>query len=1025
MFNTASVLCIKVQYCRNNMSDQDLPLLSNINEIRARHYLIHLKPNFNTKIIQGRVYIFFEPTTPCERRKHCCTRKCFCSDTDVPDTEVHATDVLDTDVHATDVLDTDVHATDVLDTDVHATDLHATDVPNIESAFASISRHTKSPVKDEARNLLEIKREIVPELPYDTNDEYCMTTEINVENRECKDFEVVLDCCDIKVNRITEVSCEGVDLFQYLDPKYPRVCGVAINFWSSREHIPLQYTVDAWSIRICKKGIKNVKQFPQAVCIEYETTPKGKSILWRNDKDGNSCIFTPASEINNRSLLPCQDPPSAMATWQAWVTVSEEYYVSMTGDNVPTKFMGSIEDYMKDATALQHSRQKCCTISQVNQDITFCKEDIIDNNISTVCIYYYTTMVLPIATIAIAIGKWETEILPTIDLKHLHDQVKKEEKDMVPKKYSCCHYEYPCHMKSILWSYETPLRIVYPSSSFKLINTLSAFLPSAVKSAVHLLGTYPCRRVELVILPSCFGSLGLASPNLIFLSPTVVLDDPAAHIRLAHEISHAWFGINIGAQDWTEEWLSEGFATYMEDSIYAEAVLACEKTECTVLEERLCGSPSCDSSQQEAEGSSGLETQVGLSCTSAQVINVSSKDCVLNDTERSINMSCKHSIMFRESGKERNIGEVLQSNANSDHNCYMFDEHSNLAVKGRMTKIKEERFLRNSVWGKKNNNSSSQVLKANTIIFKLDQKLERKRLEELSDLRAHLKYRTLASELENSMQELQTLRPMQGENLVDKDGINYVKNGLNPDKTFLQVHYLKGYFLLKYLSRLVGRAKFDAMLKEYVSVYHGQLVLSKHVLDYFISTFPQVLEKDINQESLYRVWLHQPGLNVEIKEMYGDISNGLVSEVRQHFIFWKNFDKSQNRMEHTIKKAKGLVEEFIFSDQLVLLLEYLLELPKLCQKTLSEVNKHYSISSQSGDVRHRWCELVIKNNYKDLAEVERFLLEDQSMGVYLYGELMIYRRVKHKRLAEEVFYKIQEDMDNNTRQIVFSMLYGD
>lgn len=35
--------------------------------------------------------------------------------------------------------------------------------------------------------------------------------------------------------------------------------------------------------------------------------------------------------------------------------------------------------------------------------------------------------------------------------------------------------------------------------------------------------------------------------------------------RISHELIHAWFGLLIGAADWSEEWLSEGFATFLED----------------------------------------------------------------------------------------------------------------------------------------------------------------------------------------------------------------------------------------------------------------------------------------------------------------------------------------------------------------------------------------------------------------------------------------------------------------------------
>ena len=44
----------------------------------------------------------------------------------------------------------------------------------------------------------------------------------------------------------------------------------------------------------------------------------------------------------------------------------------------------------------------------------------------------------------------------------------------------------------------------------------------------------------------------------MFISQSVVMKtDASMLVRLAHEVSHSWFGLVIGALDWTEEWLSE------------------------------------------------------------------------------------------------------------------------------------------------------------------------------------------------------------------------------------------------------------------------------------------------------------------------------------------------------------------------------------------------------------------------------------------------------------------------------------
>jgi hypothetical protein len=43
-------------------------------------------------------------------------------------------------------------------------------------------------------------------------------------------------------------------------------------------------------------------------------------------QEGADCVFTPAATINNRSLFPCQEPPIAMATWQASIFTSSQGY---------------------------------------------------------------------------------------------------------------------------------------------------------------------------------------------------------------------------------------------------------------------------------------------------------------------------------------------------------------------------------------------------------------------------------------------------------------------------------------------------------------------------------------------------------------------------------------------------------------------------------------------------------------------------------------------------------------------------
>ncbi|KAJ3603777.1 hypothetical protein NHX12_028518, partial [Muraenolepis orangiensis] len=111
------------------------------------------------------------------------------------------------------------------------------------------------------------------------------------------------------------------------------------------------------------------------------------------------------------------------------------------------------------------------------------------------------------------------------------------------------------------------------------------------------------------------------------------------------------------------------------------------------------------------------------------------------------------------------------------------------------------------------------------------------------------------------------------------------------------------------------------------------------------------------------------------------------------------------------------------SDGLVLLLELLLEEEKLSSTTLHTLHTTYHLHTQDAEVRHRWCELVVKHGHsKAYQDVQDFLVHDQAMGVYLYGELMVQEKPEQQALARRCLSLVQEEMDQSARRVVEEMV---
>ncbi|RVE68078.1 hypothetical protein OJAV_G00088160 [Oryzias javanicus] len=689
------------------------------------------------------------------------------------------------------------------------------------------------------------------------------------------DFTLVLDCCDLDVSKVEEVDItSSPDIMGLLPQSASKILSenpqsafmenlfsMPSSQWQMKHqifslcsHAPcaedgssLPFRRDLWSLQVRKRRVESSHQFPRIIRIHYQTKPSASSLRWTKDQDDRLCVYTAGSPINNRALFPCQEPPVAMSTWQATVRAPSECVVLMSGEEqaVPTK----------------------------------------DGNTHFLVWNYYVTMPMPASTFTLAVGHWhqvatetfsalETEVGEKPDCGNMTkprpERGASTESRLVSRpgkssrktvkdsplqtgsgedNTSSSSADYLAGLLSCLLVQRViPHRVFSPVCLLqKAQMSILKLLPPCLAAAHAVLGVHPFPRLDVLIVPSGFSSLGMASPHIVFLSQSVLdAGTPASAenslslcgSRICHEIAHSWFGLVIGARDWTEEWISEGFATCLEDTIWAQA-----------------------------------------------------------------------------------------------------------------------------------------------------QKFSSRERSEQFDLKALLRWRRLSDEMQNSKEELQILRPnMEKTGQVSKSGSSTVKHALNPEKTFMQVHYLKGYFLLRFLASEVGEQEFIDFLRMFVRKYHGHLILSQDFLQMFLTTFSHMNRKSLTLADIYTDWLDRPGIPEWLHERSAVWSQTrLVEEVREEVIKWILFSRTHQGKGRKRKRLKPKTNfKELTADQLVLLLELLLEEPELSAASMHALYKIYNLHRQDAEVRHRWCELVVKHAFtQGYADVEHFLLYDQAMGVYL------------------------------------------
>ncbi|XP_012603640.1 aminopeptidase O isoform X8 [Microcebus murinus] len=257
---------------------------------------------------------------------------------------------------------------------------------------------------------------------------------------------------------------------------------------------------------------------------------------------------------------------------------------------------------------------------------------------------------------------------------------------------------------------------------------------------------------------------------------------------------------------------------------------------------------------------------------------------------------------------------------------------------------------------------------------------------------------------------------------VSDSGASVIKHGLNPEKPFMQVHYLKGYFLLRFLATKLGDETYFSFLRKFVHVFHGQLILSQDFLQMLLENIPEEKRLDLSVENIFQDWLESSGIPKPLQsERQAGAEGGLARQVSAEVTKWVRMNQRPRKRKRREKKE---VFEKLLPDQLVLLLEHLLEQKTLYPRTLQSLQRTYHLHDQDAEVRHRWCELIVKHKYTAAyRSVERFLQEDQAMGVYLYGELMVSEDARQQQLARRCFELAKGQMDRSSAKVVAEMLF--
>uniref|UniRef100_A0A2K6TVX8 Arginyl aminopeptidase n=1 Tax=Saimiri boliviensis boliviensis TaxID=39432 RepID=A0A2K6TVX8_SAIBB len=241
--------------------------------------------------------------------------------------------------------------------------------------------------------------------------------------------------------------------------------------------------------------------------------------------------------------------------------------------------------------------------------------------------------------------------------------------------------------------------------------------------------------------------------------------------------------------------------------------------------------------------------------------------------------------------------------------------------------------------------------------------------------------------------------------------ISTILFGVDPDDTYNETPYEKGFCFVSYLAHLVGdQDQFDNFLKAYVHEFKFQSILADDFLDFYLEYFPELKKKRVDTIPGFEFdrWLSTPGWPPYLPDLSpGDSLMKPAEELAQ---LWA-------AEELDVKAIEAVAISPWKTYQLVYFLDKILQkspLPPGNVKKLGETYPNIS-NARNAELRLRWGQIVLKNDHQeDFWKVKEFL-QDQGKQKYtlpLYHAMMGGSEVA-QTLAKETFASTASQLHSN------------